>query len=355
MQRILQPVIWREGYGQLVERELLAYFKDAVFRPLFDVLIEAGAILNPKDQAIKFDESGKEKLNREERQNAGRSALEEALATGRVWYADGVFGSDQGFGSEVSRELRALGARYDAEKGVYKIEEASIPFQLRGALSTAQAQAEAAHRAVITTLTQIAGNMAQAPVGLDLSQPITRILIDLNSQFNKSVKGLEAITVAPELQPAVREALVKTLTQNLELSVKNFSADQVLELRKMAEANLMSGARLDKLSRMIEAQFGVAKRKANFLASQETSLLTAKFRMERAKNAGSTSYVWYCRHDNRVRPGHQALNGTRQNWDQPPVDNPRTGEHHNPGEAFNCRCFARPIIEVAMEHERRAA
>ena len=336
MQRVLSPVIDRPAYADLVARELLSWVNDALYGPVLTLLRDEQIAVREADMAIKFDERGEEKLDRQERINAGSSALEDALRSGRVWYADGAFGSDAGFNAELSRELRALGAHYDSQRKVFTLSPDALPFSLRGMISQAQARSEGIHRAIAGTLTEIQANVLKAPAGLRMETPLARILVDLNGQFNKSVKALEAITVAPELQAPVREALTKTLTENLELGIKNFAEEQIPELRKMVEANLRSGARLDKLSGMIQAQYGVARRKAKFLASQETSLLTAKFRMERAKNVGSTRYVWMTRHDSRVRPGHQILNGRQFFWDDPPLVDQASNRHANPGEDFNC-------------------
>lgn len=286
-----------------------------------------------------------------ERTNGSTSAIKAALSSGRLWYADGAFGSAEGFGSGLSRELRGIGARLDAKRGVFVISPTSIPMDLKSAIDTAQATAQAVHKGMIGTLEAAAQNLAIAPVGLKLAAPIERILRDLDAQFGKSVKGIEAVTVSPVLQPAVRQALTKGLTENLSLYIRNFAEEKIPELRKMVEANLMSGSRLDRLSEMIEAQYGVSKRKATFLATQETSLLTAKFRMERAKNVGSTRYVWHTRNDQRVRDDHAELDGTTQFWDQPPVVNKAKGKHANPGEDYGCRCWASPVIELPKKEQ----
>ncbi len=41
--------------------------------------------------------------------------------------------------------------------------------------------------------------------------------------------------------------------------------------------------------------------------------------------------------DERVRPSHEALDGTRQRWDDPPAEG-------HPGEPINCRCIAEPVL-----------
>ncbi len=222
-----------------------------------------------------------------------------------------------------------------------------MPFDLRSAIDAAQAGSAAVHKSMIDTLTSAAQNVGVAPTGLRLEMPVTRILRDLESQFSRSVaeSGLESVTVAPQLQTAVRDAIARGLTNNLDLSIKKFAAEEIPELRKMVEANLMAGGRLDRLARMIEARWGVAKRKADFWAQQETSLLTAKFRMERAMNAGSVKYVWHT----RVRHDHAELEGKTFFWNQPPLVDAARNRHANPGEDYGCRCFAEPIIDLPMK------
>lgn len=343
MRKILAPVIYREQYGAIVEREILAWFNDVIFQPLFQMLHDAKVAADPGDQAIEFDETGK---RTQERINAGSDVIVAALRAGRIWYADGTFGTATTFGSEISRELRALGAHYDQDRHLFVLAATDIPYDLRGAIDSAQARAIGVHEQMKDVLGSMAENAAIAPVGLKLASPIDRILKDLSDQFDKSVKGVESITVSPELQPAVRTELTKGFTENLDLYIKNFANEEIPELRQMVERNLMAGGRLDKLSKMIEAQYGVTKRKANFLAYQETSLLTAKFRMERAKNVGSVSYIWHTRQDNRVRDDHQPLDKKVFFWDDPPVVDVSHGRHANPGEDYNCRCYAEPIIEL---------
>lgn len=52
---------------------------------------------------------------------------------------------------------------------------------------------------------------------------------------------------------------------------------------------------------------------------------------------GIEHYVWLSAADDRVRPGHAQRHGIVYAWDEPPED-------EQPGQAFNCRCYARPVI-----------
>ncbi len=53
--------------------------------------------------------------------------------------------------------------------------------------------------------------------------------------------------------------------------------------------------------------------------------------------AGVRQYVWRSRDDGKVRYSHAAHDDQVFSWDQPPP-----GGH--PGEAFNCRCYAEPVL-----------
>lgn len=58
---------------------------------------------------------------------------------------------------------------------------------------------------------------------------------------------------------------------------------------------------------------------------------------------GAADYIWTTMHDDRVRPLHVKLEGTRQRWDAPPLAG-LPSFHGHPGEAAGpCRCQAWPI------------
>lgn len=54
---------------------------------------------------------------------------------------------------------------------------------------------------------------------------------------------------------------------------------------------------------------------------------------QEASNKRSGKYIWRTTGDNKVRPGHAALSGTIRDLAESP----------DPGEEFNCRCWAEPV------------
>lgn len=106
-----------------------------------------------------------------------------------------------------------------------------------------------------------------------------------------------------------------------------------------------SGAwRVEVLSQKIQDSFGVSQSKADLLARDQTLSLNGQLTQIRQTNAGITQYVWTTSDDERVRETHDDLEGSVQNWDSPPVvsEDGRTG---HPGEDFQCRCTAFPVLD----------
>ena len=108
MNRAFAPIVHKPEYTRLVERELIRYLEEVLYGPLLERIRDAGVKLQPKFQAIPYDETGRE--------NASTSAVEKALAEGRIWYADGAFSGK--FSAAISRQLRDMGATKSSAGGL---------------------------------------------------------------------------------------------------------------------------------------------------------------------------------------------------------------------------------------------
>lgn len=82
----------------------------------------------------------------------------------------------------------------------------------------------------------------------------------------------------------------------------------------------------------------------------------AKLNEDRQKEAGVERYIWSAGADDRVRPMHRDLDGKTFRWDDPPITNPQ-GDRNHPGQDYQCRCGAIPLMpgdEEADDITRRA-
>jgi SPP1 gp7 family putative phage head morphogenesis protein len=101
------------------------------------------------------------------------------------------------------------------------------------------------------------------------------------------------------------------------------------------------GKSVPELRDRIEERLEVSRNKADLLARDQVLTLNAQVTEARHKAAGIEEYIWTSAGDERVRESHDAMDGERCRWDDPPeVD----GERVHPGQPINCRCIAHPIL-----------
>jgi SPP1 gp7 family putative phage head morphogenesis protein len=83
--------------------------------------------------------------------------------------------------------------------------------------------------------------------------------------------------------------------------------------------------------------------RATLIARTETARSASVLVQARSEYIGAEQYIWQTAGDWKVRPGHRKLNRSVQRWDSPPLSDP-PDYHSHPGQIFNCRCVALPII-----------
>lgn len=129
--------------------------------------------------------------------------------------------------------------------------------------------------------------------------------------------------------------------------IKSLVGQQILDIRTELEKADAVGLRVEDLSARIQRRFQVTKSKANLLARDQVLKLNANIVKEKQTQAGITQYRWSTSNDERVRDIHAELDsevsGVVYSWDDPPVisEDGRTG---HPGEDYQCRCQAIPVI-----------
>ncbi len=334
--KTLAPIRHEDAYTRGVEGELRAALDEALFDPLVAILEEMRV-----PDAVDAD-----------RENAISSALKSAISTGRIWVQDGVISGK--FSAAISRELRALGARFDAPTKTFRIAADALPLDLRDAAAATASRARATHDRLLDFLDAAEGNAAIASIGPAVDATFERIHADLIKQFSRTTSSVEAVEVSADLTPAVVKTLAEEWRNNLDKYIRGFLAEEIPELRDLVQANATAGYRADRLVDVIAARHGVSNRKAAFLADQETSLFVSKFREARYREIGVRQYRWSTSHDDRVRKDHRLLDGTIHSWDSPPVTNRATGARNHPGEDFRCRCVPIAILNLAERANSRS-
>lgn len=331
----LKPIFEDTSYQDDIEKEIKEVFKKDFFYPFL-------AVLSPKLK-LKNDYSN--------------DYLKKSIWSSKIYYSDGSFYGE--FNSNISRQLKEYGATWDKKKQAYSIPLNKLPMDIRSTISLAK-----------NGFDERLGELENKINAFDTDEFLKKIKI--HKYFDKSLwkidkefqKNIEKITIVPQLSSTERERISKEWENNLKLYIKKFTAEQTLELRKMVKDNVFEkGNRREALVKQIIDSYHVTENKAKFWARQETNLLMAKFKEERYTDAGSESYQWGCvkmPHQTSptevykkgdVRYSHGILEGKIFSWKDPPVTTPpnQPARRNNPGQDYNCRCFAIPIFKFKKE------
>ena len=131
-------------------------------------------------------------------------------------------------------------------------------------------------------------------------------------------------------------------------------AEQVSLIRSLAQEHLTAvegdvmravqqGRDLSTLTELVERRGGVARRRAELIARDQTAKATAVFARVRQQELGITEAIWmHSAGGKHPRASHVAYSGKRYKIaDGVLLD----GEVVWPGTAINCRCVSRPVVE----------
>lgn len=311
----LAPLRLTPDYYEAIEAEINAILAEELFLPL----VKAVGV------------STKQLTN-------AKSALTAAIENGSVWYADGRFQGS--FNAAITKELRDMGAKWNAPSRSWSLDAALLPAQIRMAQGVASVAYDQIRRRVLTTLDDI--NVQSIQRLGRLKDRYTKTIEWMDDDFKKTVAK---VAIPPKLTDKQRDIIASEWSQNLDKYIQGWTEDAIVKMRQQVQGNAFIGQRAENLVKMIRDEYGVSQRKAHFLARQETSLLMSKYRESRYRDIGLTRYKWSTSGSPRVRHDHAELNGKIFSWDSPPVTNKATGARNHPGEDFNCECIAIPIVD----------
>jgi SPP1 gp7 family putative phage head morphogenesis protein len=196
-------------------------------------------------------------------------------------------------------------------------------------------------------------NIRKGLLGVDHSataQEIGKRVADANAREFTRVLKIDVQAVSPH----VAERVATFRTENVEL-IKSIPERLLDDVDRVVEEAWSKGSRVEVLRKQLQERFDVSKSRADLIARDQVLKLNSQITRTRQTNAGISEYVWTTSHDERVRGNpdgkypdsdsdHYSLDGTRQRWDAPPVTNSKTGATNHPGEDFQCRCVAVPVV-----------
>ncbi|MDP3278283.1 MAG: minor capsid protein [Deltaproteobacteria bacterium] len=104
------------------------------------------------------------------------------------------------------------------------------------------------------------------------------------------------------------------------------------------------GPSIVEVAKRVREQTSASKSKAELTARDQVLKLNSAITQDQHLAAGITEYEWSTSGDERVRDGHKKLDGKRFKYAEPPVVD-ASGRRANPGEDYQCRCVAVPVLD----------
>ena len=156
------------------------------------------------------------------------------------------------------------------------------------------------------------------------------------------------MTVRFQSTPAISEIMEATVQQNVSL-IKSIPQQYLSRVEQVVMQGVQNGGNLQYMTKELQAQFGVTKRRAAFIARDQSSKATTAFTRARQIEAGITEAIWMHSHAGKTpRPTHVKAGREKQRyiiaegWYDP---DPKVARYIWPGELINCRCTSKSVVK----------
>lgn len=164
----------------------------------------------------------------------------------------------------------------------------------------------------------------------------------------RSLKSLSvgmALATASLKTGPLAEIIKASVAENVGL-IRTIPEKYLDNVRGAVMRSITTGNGLQDLVPFFEKQAGQTERSAKNTALDQTRKAYQSMNAERMKAAGVKSFEWvHSGGGQKPRPDHVAMSGNVYRYDDLPVIDERTGEKGIPGQAPNCRCTSRPVLD----------
>lgn len=134
------------------------------------------------------------------------------------------------------------------------------------------------------------------------------------------------------------------ISENVDL-ITSIPRDHLREVRMTVTNAIAKGQTTRETIKEIKKRWGDVlkdkpKNRARLIARDQSGKFFGRMNQLRQTELGIGDYRWRTVKDERVRPSHREKDGKIFSWSKPPSD---TG---HPGEDYQCRCIAEPVLDI---------
>lgn len=151
------------------------------------------------------------------------------------------------------------------------------------------------------------------------------------------------ISVKFKLTAAQRDVLHATVNQNVSL-IKSIPQQYLHRVEGLVMRSVQTGRDLGQLTKDLQKEFKVTKRRAALIARDQNNKATAALTRARQVELGIEKAIWVHSHAGKTpRPTHLKMDGKKYDISKGMYDSAEK-RYVLPGELINCRCFSKSVV-----------
>jgi SPP1 gp7 family putative phage head morphogenesis protein len=176
-----------------------------------------------------------------------------------------------------------------------------------------------------------------------MAEYFSQAVAERSSGAMRAILRNAGFTVKFKMTRAMRDIMAATVSQQVSL-IKSIPNQYFTNIEGLVMRSVQTGRDLGQLTKDLQEQFGITRRRAAFIARDQNNKATASMTRARQDELGITQAIWvHSGAGKHPRPTHVDMNGTKYDVNKGTWD-PAVKRWIFPGEEINCRCFCRSVI-----------
>ena len=183
------------------------------------------------------------------------------------------------------------------------------------------------------------------------------VVAQSSAQLNLGLRDLaDRNSIMSTMQTPRMRALVQAAAQNSVGLITRIPQRFLGGVQTAVMSAITTGSGLQELVPYLTRKYKGDARHAHLVALDQVRKVSENVNSARLQSLGVEEYVWIATGGERYprKLHHEKLNGQTFRYDDPPIIDEHTGERGKPGDAINCRCRARPVINFSKMVESNA-
>ena len=249
----LTPIDYNKQIENKIASRISEWIYDNIFAGIFDILKISNRVYN-----------------------ANTDIIQNAIIQGKIYYQNGAFYSyTKRFNNEIARELENIGAKYSKYRKAYVISENKLPTNILWAIETEKTRTATTVRAIVEFLTMRLGAINTDSLIIDGF--VNQLMLNLQKQVYKNAQAKRIELISPKLDDFTKNEITQNYINNLDFWIKNFTETEISKMRKDLSTMILDGKSTKFVSEYIQKRYDISKRKALFLARNESAIATTSY------------------------------------------------------------------------------